>query len=112
MKSPIMLVCALVAAMSLPTFAQTATTAKPADAAATEKAAKAAKAEAAREARINKFMEETKVSNPTLYSELTALKEKDPAAFKAKVRDLIKQQNAAKAKNGKAKKTENAAATK
>ena len=53
-----------------------------------------AREEAVREARITKFMEETKVSNPTLYGELAALKEKDPAAFKAKVMGLIKEQRA------------------
>lgn len=52
-----------------------------------------------KEAMMNKRLEAIKAKDEALYKELIALKEKDPEAFKAKMRELGKQEHAkAKAK--------------
>lgn len=55
---------------------------------------------AQREEMMNKRLEAIKAKDEALYKELVDLKEKDPAAFKAKMRELGKQQGKA---HGKAK---------
>jgi len=99
MKYPMMLVCALVASMSLSVIAETATTGTATTTAKTEKAAKHGQlTQAEKEARINKTLEQIKAKDEALYKELVALREKDPAAFNAKLREWRKQQmQAAKA---------------
>jgi len=89
MKYPILLVCAMMTAMSMSALAQGAA----AGAAGTEKTEKAKHpkmTEAQREAAINKKLEEIKAKDEAQYKELIALKEKDPEAFKAKMHELFK----------------------
>lgn len=47
-----------------------------------------------REAMMNKRLESIKAKDEALYKELIALKEKDPEAFKAKMREIGKQEHA------------------
>jgi len=106
MKSPIMLVCAMMMAMGASVWAE-----EKAQTAVAEGAEKAQvqikhgpKTEAQREAMMNKRLERIKAKDEALYKELVALKEKDPAAFKAKMRELAKADAAAaKAKAGEGK---------
>jgi hypothetical protein len=92
MKSPIMLVCAMVAAMGMSVCAETQTNAAAAGGDAKAQAAAKGKhgqmTEAQREAKMQKRLEQIKAKDEALYKELVALKEKDPAAFKAKMREL------------------------
>ncbi len=93
MKSPIMLVCALVAAMSMSVSAVEQGAAAGGDKTQVQAKAKPAKlTEAQREELMNKRLESIKAKDEALYKELVALKEKDPAAFKAKMRELSKTQ--------------------
>ncbi len=55
-----------------------------------------------REAMMNKRLEAIKAKDEALYKELIALKEKDPEAFKVKMRELAKEEHA-KAGKGKGK---------
>ena len=91
MKSPIMLVCAMVAAMGMTVCAETQANAE-AGAAKTQAQAGKGKhgemTEAQREAKMQKRLEQIKAKDEALYKELIALKEKDPAAFKAKMHEL------------------------
>ena len=92
MKSPIMLVCAMMVAMGMSVLAEEQA-AVAGDAKVQVQAGKAKKAkltEAQREEMMNKRLERIKAKDETLYKELIALKEKDPAAFKAKMRELAK----------------------
>lgn len=56
-----------------------------------------------REAMMNKRLEAIKAKDEALYKELIALKEKDPEAFKAKMRELAKQEHAKNKGHGKGK---------
>ena len=49
---------------------------------------------AQREEMINKRLEQIKAKDEALYKELIALKEKDPEAFKAKMREMGKKEHA------------------
>lgn len=101
MKSPILLVCAMVAAMGVTVLAEDKA---PAACAGGEKAqVQAGKkgkhgpmTEAQREAMMNKHLEQIKAKDEAQYKELVALKEKDPEAFKAKMRELRKAQGKGK----------------
>jgi len=96
MKHPIMLVCALVATVSLSTLAEDAAATAAAKPAATEKAKGSKHTPAQREAAINKKLEQIKAKDEALYKELVALREKDPAAFNAKLHELNKAAKPAK----------------
>ncbi len=98
MKTPIMLACALVLAASLNGRAQEkaatpATPAVPAAPAAVEKDANEGKGRGAkltpeqREAMVTKRLEQIKAKDEALYKELVELKEKDPKAFRDKMRE-------------------------
>ncbi len=108
MKSPIMLVCAMVAAMGMTVLAQPPAAGADKAPAKGEKGQHKQMTEAQREEMMNKRLEAIKEKDPAQYKELVALKEKDPAAFKAKMRELGK---AAHAK-GKGKGAEAPAAAK
>jgi hypothetical protein len=56
-----------------------------------------------REAMITKRLETIKAKDEALYKELIALKEKDPEAFKAKMKELSKQDHQKGPGKGKAK---------
>lgn len=56
-----------------------------------------------REAMMNKRLEAIKAKDEALYKELIALKEKDPEAFKAKMRELGRQEHAKNKGHGKGK---------
>lgn len=56
-----------------------------------------------REARMNKRLEAIKAKDEALYKELIALKEKDPEAFRAKMRELGRQEHAKNKGHGKGK---------
>ena len=96
MKYPIMLVCALVATVSLSTLAEDAAATAAAKPAATERVKGSKLTPAQREAAINKRLEQIKAKDEALYKELVALREKDPAAFNAKMHELHKADKAAK----------------
>lgn len=96
MKYPIMLVCALVATVSLSTLAEDAAATAVAKPAATEKVKGAKLTPEQREAMTNKKLEQIKAKDEALYKELVALREKDPAAFNAKMRELRKAEKPAK----------------
>lgn len=107
MKSPIMLVCAMVAAMGLTGMAEEK--AAVADAGAEkvqvqgEKKKHGEMTEAQREARTAKALEQIKAKDEALYKELVALKEKDPEAFKAKMKELRAKAHAQAPAEGKGK---------
>lgn len=91
MKNPVMLACAMVAALSLSVMAE-----QKAPAAAAEAGKAQVKAEKVdREAMMNKRLERIKEKDEALYKQLVELKEKDPEAFKAKMRELAKEQGKA-----------------
>lgn len=95
MKSSVMLVCAMVAAMGMTVMAEDKGVAAGAGEKAQVQAGKGKHApmtEAQREAAINKQLEQIKAKDEAQYKELIALKEKDPEAFKAKMRELRKAQ--------------------
>ena len=98
MKNPIMLVCAMVAAVCLSTLAEEPAKAAAAGEQAQVQAGKGEKGkhkqltEAEREAMMTKRLEKIKEKDEALYKELVALKEKDPEAFKLKMRELGKAQ--------------------
>lgn len=105
MKSPIMLACALVAAMGLTVMAEEKAPVAGAGAEKAqvqgEKGKHGEMTEAQREARTTKFLESIKAKDEAQYKELVALKEKDPEAFKAKMKELrakAHEQGKAKAK--------------
>ncbi len=91
MKSAIMLVCAMVASMSLSALAVETNAAAGGD---KNRAKHGEMTEAQREAMMNKRLESIKEKDPALYKELIDLKAKDPVAFKAKMAELRKQQHA------------------
>ena len=97
MKYPIMLVCALVASMSMSVMAENAAAGAATPAKTAEKAKGAKLTAAEKEARITKQLDAIKAKDEALYKELVALREKDPAAFKAKMMEL-RQQNMKAAK--------------
>lgn len=90
MKHPIMLVCAMMAAMGMSAMAEE--NAAPAAAAKAEVKAEKAKGakmtDAQREAMIEKRLAAIKAKDEALYKELVELKAKDPEAFKAKMKEL------------------------
>lgn len=91
MKSPIMLACAMVLAMSVSSFAQQQAAAAPAAENAQVKGGKGQGAKMTpeqREAMVNKRLETIKAKDEALYKELVDLKEKDPKAFRDKMREL------------------------
>lgn len=99
MKSPIMLVCAMLAAMSMSVLAaeQPAAGAKGGENAQVQ-AGKGKHAKLTDEQRaemVNKRLEQIKAKDEALYKELVALKEKDPEAFKVKMHELAKEQGKA-----------------
>ncbi|MDD2460364.1 MAG: hypothetical protein PHT98_04685 [Kiritimatiellae bacterium] len=109
MKTPIMLACALVLAAGLNGSAQEkaatpATPAVPAVPAAVEKDANAGKGRGAkltpeqREAMVTKRLEQIKAKDEALYKELVELKEKDPKAFRDKMREQGRGQGKGKGK--------------
>ncbi|MFA6633280.1 MAG: hypothetical protein WCU90_13345 [Kiritimatiellia bacterium] len=106
MKTPIMLACALVLAAGLNGSAQekAATPATPAVPAAVEKDANAGKGRGAkltpeqREAMVTKRLEQIKAKDEALYKELVELKEKDPKAFRDKMREQGRGQGKGKGK--------------
>lgn len=113
MKHPIMLVCAMIAAMGVSAMAEE--NAAPAAAAKVEVKAERAKGakmtEAQREAALEKRLAAIKAKDEALYKELIALKETNPAAFKAKMKELGKGENKGKGEHkGKGKKAAEAAA--
>lgn len=95
MKTPILLVCALAAVMGTSVLAEdaAATANTPAK---TEKAKHAKLTAEQREAMMTKRLEAIKAKDEALYKELVALREKDPAAFRAKMQELNKQEHKAK----------------
>ena len=105
MKSPIMLVCAMVAAMGLTAMAEEKAAGAAGDKAQVQAGKKHGEmTEAQREEMINKHLEQIKAKDEALYKELIALKEKDPEAFKAKMKELRAKEHAAQgqgAKHGK-----------
>ncbi|HQL51064.1 MAG TPA: hypothetical protein PLR91_07720 [Kiritimatiellia bacterium] len=109
MKTPIMLACALVLATVLngrtqEKAATPATPAVPAAPAAVEKDANAGKGKGAkltpeqREAMVTKRLEQIKAKDEALYKELVELKEKDPKAFRDKMREQGRGQGKGKGK--------------
>jgi len=90
MKYPIMLVCVMMTAMSMSALAQGAAAGAAGGAATTEKAKHPKMTEEQRAAMIDKKLQEIKAKDEAQYKELIALKEKDPEAFKAKMRELFK----------------------
>lgn len=100
MKSPMMLVCAMVAAMGMNVLAAeqapAVAVAKPEVKA--EKGKHGPMTEEQREAMMNKQLDAIKEKNPEQYKELVALKEKDLAAFKDKMKELRKAHEAGKGK--------------
>lgn len=98
MKTPILLVCTLIAALGTSAIAQDNAAGEKGGAKKAEKAKMTAEQ---REAMMNKRLEAIKAKDEALYKELVALKEKDPAAFKAKMMELSKQEHANKAAKGK-----------
>ena len=93
MKSPMMLVCALLATMSLSVWAADEGGAKaPAEAG---KGKHAQMTPEQREAMVTKRLEGIKAKDEAQYKELVALKEKDPKAFNQKMRELGKAEHEA-----------------
>jgi hypothetical protein len=90
MKSPILLVCAMVAAMGMTVMAEEKAAGAAGDKAQVqgEKGKHGEMTEAQREARMTKQLEQIKAKDEAQYKELIALKEKDPEAFKAKMKEL------------------------
>lgn len=110
MKSSLMLVCAMVAAMGMSALAEEQANANAAGGQAQAQEAKkhGQMTAAQREERINKRLEAIKAKDEALYKELIALREKDPEAFKAKMRELGKAQGQAHGEGkGKVKKAAN-----
>jgi len=107
MKYPILMACAMMAALTTSVLAQGAAAGGAAGGTAkTERAKHPKMTEEQKAALIDKKLEEIKAKDEAQYKELIALKAKDPEAFKAKMHELIKADHA-KAKGPKA-----AAATK
>jgi hypothetical protein len=89
MKNPIMLVCAMVAAMGMSVMAEEKAAGAGEKAGVQgEKGQHKQMTEAQREEMINKRLEQIKAKDEAQYKELIALKEKDPEAFKAKMKEL------------------------
>ena len=99
MKSPIMLVCAMLTAMSMSVLAaeQAAAGAKGGgnDQVQAGRGKHAKLTDEQRAEMVNKRLEQIKAKDEALYKELVALKEKDPEAFKAKMRELGKAEHEA-----------------
>lgn len=94
----IMLAMAVMSALTMGTLA-----AEEGAAAVKEKPKHAQMTKEQREAMMNKRLEAIKAKDEALYKELIALKEKDPEAFKAKMRELGKQEHAKNKGKGKGK---------
>ena len=94
----IMLAMAVMSALTMGTLA-----AEEGAAAVKEKPKHAQMTKEQREAMMNKRLEAIKAKDEALYKELVALKEKDPEAFKAKMRELGKQEHAKNKGHGKGK---------
>lgn len=89
----ILLAMAVMSALTMGTLA-----AEEGAAAVKEKPKHAQMTKEQREAMMNKRLEAIKAKDEALYKELIALKEKDPEAFKAKMREIAKQQGQAHGK--------------
>lgn len=112
MKHPILLVCAMVAAMGMTVMAEDKAAGADKAPAKGEKGQHKQLTDAQREEMMNKRLEQIKVKDEAQYKELIALKEKDPEAFKAKMKELGRAGHAKGEGHGKAKGADAPAAAK